>query len=758
MSMKIKLLGGCALVAMAGSPAHGEAADGAVEGDTSRFLETIVVTATRMEERIFDVPVSVSAIDRDQIERTQTSTLRQLYRYMPGVDVIRDRRGRAGDANIQIRGIGGRRVLMLVDGVRLPDGFGAAGVSDQARGKLDVETIQRTEVVRGPSSALYGSDALGGIVAFRTKRPGDVLEPGAAFGGTAGAGYDSAHESWFVTGDAAGRSGPASGLVNLTWRQASELSNNDPELRPDPQSVEAFNLLARGEIEAGGGHRFTGTAEWFVSEVETDRLSANASVGPPPIRVFDDNLGDDRSERWRLGGAWEWTPEATGWVRRAQAQIDYQESRTEEFSTFSVTTVGMGPPQTLLREDRLDFTQEQWSSTGDVLVVPPQAPWLSFVGGYEWVRKETAQFDDKVQRNAATGAESRVVEGDTYPRKLYPDTTTSLYGVFGQARAELLDGRLVVTPSVRLDHYDLDISPDAFFDNANVLDFEPVGLNETAVTPRIGATWRMTAQTSLFANYAEGFRTPGPEQLNRIGRVPVATFVHDFLPNPELGPERSRGWEIGARGAWQAVSAELALYENRYSDFIDTALIEFIPPGTIGNPQAIRRFQSVNVDSVRIRGVEASAALDVGAVAAGAEGLVLRAAGSWSEGRNRTADLPLNSVPPPQAVVGLTYDAPSGRWGAEGHATFVAEKDDVAPIESQGQVVPHVTQDGYATLDLSAWVGFGANARLNVMVSNVFDERHWEWPDLVNLPATDTALGRYTAPGRTVAVSVRTRF
>ncbi|AZU03593.1 putative exported heme receptor protein [Glycocaulis alkaliphilus] len=711
-----------------------------------------------MEERIFDVPVSVSAIDRNQIERTETSTLRQLYRYMPGVDVVRDRRGRAGDANIQIRGIGGRRVLMLVDGVRLPDGFGAAGISDQARGKLDVEAIQRTEVVRGPSSALYGSDALGGIVAFRTKRPGDILDEGQTFGGAAGAGYDSAHESWFVTGDLAGRTGPAAGLIGLTYRQASELSNNHPDFRPDPQSIEAFNLLARGEFDAGRGHLFAATAEWFVSEVETDRLSANVAVGPPPIRVFDANTGDDRSERWRLGGSWHWTPEGGGWVSRAQAQIDYQESRTEEYSTFTVTTVGMGPPQTLAREDRLDFTQEQWSSTGDVLIEPPHVPWLSLVAGYEWVRKETGQFDDKLQRNTVTGVESQVVEGDTYPRKLYPDTTTSMYGLFGQARMELFDGRLVVTPSVRFDRYELDISPDALFDNANVLGFQPVGLRETAITPRLGAIWRATGQISLFANYAEGFRAPGPEQLNRIGRVPVATFVHDFLPNPDLGPERSRGWEFGARGAWRALSAELALYENRYSDFIDTALIEFIPAGTIGNPLAIRRFQSVNVDSVRIRGVEASAALDVGAVLTGADGLVLRAAGSWSEGRNRTADRPLNSVPAPQAVVGLSYDAPSARWGAEGHATFVAEKDDVAPIESQGQVVPHVTQDGYATLDLSAWIGIGTNARVNLMVSNVFDQRYWEWPDLVNLPATDASLGRYTAPGRTVAVSLRTRF
>ena len=111
--------------------------------ENASFLDEIIVTATREEERIFDVPVSVSVINRAEIEKTETSTFRELFRYTPGVDVVRDRRSRAGEANILIRGLGGRRVLMLVDGVSLPDGFGAAGISDQSRGNLETESLGR---------------------------------------------------------------------------------------------------------------------------------------------------------------------------------------------------------------------------------------------------------------------------------------------------------------------------------------------------------------------------------------------------------------------------------------------------------------------------------------------------------------------------------------------------------------------------------------------------------------------------------------
>ena len=150
------------------------------------FLDEIVVSATRQEERIFDVPVPVAVITLEDIQRTETNSFRDLFRYTPGVDVVRDRRSRAGEANVTIRGIGGRRALLLVDGVRLPDGFGAAGVSDQSRGKLEMESLARAEIVRGPASALYGSDALGGIVGFKTKTPADILDEGSTLGTVGG--------------------------------------------------------------------------------------------------------------------------------------------------------------------------------------------------------------------------------------------------------------------------------------------------------------------------------------------------------------------------------------------------------------------------------------------------------------------------------------------------------------------------------------------------------------------------------------------
>ncbi len=726
--------------------------------DDVSYLDEVIVTATRQQERIFDVPVSVSVITQEEIQRTETNSLRELFRYTPGVDVIRDRRSRAGEANVQIRGLGGRRVLMLVDGVRLPDGFGAAGVSDQSRGKLEMESLGRVEVVRGPNSSLYGSDALGGIVAFKTKRPDTVLGGGRSFGTAFGAGYDSAIEGAFGVADVAWRSGNLAGLASVTYRDRSELENNSSD-GPDEQDIDAHNVLAKLEWTPGEDHLVTFTGEWFRTDAESDRESANAAVGPPPIRIFDDTVGDDRSERERYGVAWRWAPTDSDWLRDIQAQVDYQDSQTFEAGSYSVTTVGAGPPNIVQRTDELDYRQEQWSSTGQLALQIPSAEWASAIVGYEWVRRDTSQRDFETQTGILPPSPlTTVVEGNVYPQKLYPDTRSDLIGAYTQLKLELLDGKVVLLPSVRYDSYELDPKPDALFANANVLGFTPASLDEDEVTPRIGATWQVSESVSLFANYARGFRTPGAEQLNRIGRVPVATFVHDFLPNPGLDPETSEGFEVGIRGKWAAFSGELSTYDTDYEDFINTSLTAFIPAGVNGNPLTIRQFQSVNIDEVRIRGVEGRADVELGDVAELLAGFRLRMVFNYTDGDNETDDQPLNSVPPTQLIIGGHYQSPSDRWGVELYGTFVDEKDDVAPISSRGVIVDHITQDSYTTWDLSFNVKLVNALRLNLQVTNLFDEDYAEWPDLVNLPVGAPQEAYFSAPGRAFAVSVRTEF
>jgi hemoglobin/transferrin/lactoferrin receptor protein len=133
----------------------------------------VVVTATRTEERADAVASTITVEDARKIEQSMPVDETGLFADEPDIDVPRDRR-RFGAGSINIRGIEDNRVLQMVDGVRLPDyynGGGPSNISTSTRDAPEFSFLKRVEVLRGPASSLYGSDAIGGVVSYATKDP-----------------------------------------------------------------------------------------------------------------------------------------------------------------------------------------------------------------------------------------------------------------------------------------------------------------------------------------------------------------------------------------------------------------------------------------------------------------------------------------------------------------------------------------------------------------------------------------------------------
>jgi len=131
-------------------------------------LDDQVVTATRTAQSGAQSIAATSVFDRRDIERLQVTSVDQLLRRVPGVNVV-NTGGRGKNTTISIRGAGSNQVLVMIDGVRI----GSATTGDSALQNLPVEQIERIEVVRGPRSSLYGSDAIGGVIQIFTRRGGD---------------------------------------------------------------------------------------------------------------------------------------------------------------------------------------------------------------------------------------------------------------------------------------------------------------------------------------------------------------------------------------------------------------------------------------------------------------------------------------------------------------------------------------------------------------------------------------------------------
>ena len=139
--------------------------------------EIITVSATRHAEAISDVPATVSVISAEQIQNNFVTDIKDLVQYEPGVSVrssparftaAGSSTGRDGNSGFNIRGLEGNRVLIISDGIRMPDSF-SFGAQSVGRGDyLDMDTLKSVEILRGPASALYGSDGIAGAVSFIT--------------------------------------------------------------------------------------------------------------------------------------------------------------------------------------------------------------------------------------------------------------------------------------------------------------------------------------------------------------------------------------------------------------------------------------------------------------------------------------------------------------------------------------------------------------------------------------------------------------
>lgn len=128
------------------------------------LMDQVTVTATRSEKQLKDVAASVTVVDEEQIEKELVTDIKDLVKYEPGVNVGSD--GRTGSEGYNIRGMDGNRVKIMVDGIDQPKQFNSGFTYQRAqRDYVDLDTLKAVEVVKGPSSSLYGSDAIGGIVA-----------------------------------------------------------------------------------------------------------------------------------------------------------------------------------------------------------------------------------------------------------------------------------------------------------------------------------------------------------------------------------------------------------------------------------------------------------------------------------------------------------------------------------------------------------------------------------------------------------------
>jgi hemoglobin/transferrin/lactoferrin receptor protein len=736
MKRRVAALG--AVLAAAFGPVAGgvEVAGGEATEQPTAGLETVMVYARRIQP-VTRIAATVSVIPREAIERGLVSDVKELVRYEPGLSVRSDP-FRFGLDTFAVRGVGGNRVAVEIDGIPAAGGFAVGSYSDSGRSFVDPAFLERVEVLRGPASSLYGSDAIGGVVAMTTLAPQSVLGPDGSRGLRTEAGMSGVDDGWHAAAIGAARIGPTQALLGYVHRAGSE-ADTAADVAPNPRDYTSDSLLARLIADTTPGGPLAVTVEGGRLKQTT---SVDAFLGLAGTRYANTTLleGDDSADRHRVSLAQRL--EATSAFDSADWQLYVQGTDTRQ-DTLEVRSAvpPRTPPARIEREFRLE--DRTWGAEFTAVrdLTGPRVE-QSLVYGFELSRSRIEERRDGAQTNLLTGATTSVILGESFPLRDFPITNVIEAGVFVQDEIRAGDSGWTLIPALRADYYRLDPDPDPMYrdDNPSTV---AVGLDDFSLSPKLGVIRDLGEGWIGFAQYARGFRAPPPEDVNIGLELPL--FNVRAVPNPDLEPEKSNGYELGLR--WEGGGARVAAsgFYTDYRDFIESK-VNLGPDPVTG----VTLFQSQNVAEARIYGAELSAIVRPGEWMAVLEGVGARLSAAWARGEDRVRDQPLNSVDPASAVLSLGYDAPAGRWGGELVTTWVADKDAVDDSR-----VDLYRTDGYVVADLLAYYDFGGGLRLNLGLFNLGDAEYIEWSDVRGRVAGDPLIPYYTRPGRNVSVTLR---
>ena len=720
------------------------------EAEAQQQTGRITVTATRTPVLQEEAPATVTIITDEEIADQLATDIKDLMRFEPGVTVRRaparfgaaiGSTGRGRNEDIAIRGIGGNRVLIQVDGIRSPQGF-SFGPQDAGRGGFaDVSLVKQVEILRGPASALYGSDGLAGAVSFVTADPVDLIK-GESLGGFGTSQYSSDDNEFARTATLAGRTGDLSAMIAYSRRDFDELANRGTNTgtgpsrtAPNPQDGTSDAVLGKLVWERGA-HRIRLTGEWLESAVETEVLTGLGpafTFGPRPVWTVDALNARDTTARARASLDWTYDGNPGDAIEYAFLSAYWQDAEDRQFAFEERTSLTATPAPD--RERLNTFENRVYGAVGELrsgFDLGGTKHRIALGGDISWTRQQGLRDGTFPGR------------GESFPTRAFPVTDFTLGGLFVSDEITLFDGTLTLFPALRFDFYDLNPTDDPLLTT-----FTPQGQSDSRLSPKFGATLKLAPEVFLFGNYAQGFLAPTPSQVNNFFEFIAGGYTS--IPNPDLRPEASESFEAGARYVGDVFSLQLTAFRGDYDNFISQQVIR----GAF-TPQNPAIFQFVNFAGARTEGLEARAEMKLD------NGITGRFAMAYADGDTVDAAgtrLPLDTIDPFNLVGSIGYRDPQGRFGGELILTHNARKE-AGELERAANGTDLFVRPGASTiLDLTAFVAVTDALKLRAGIFNLTDETYALWSDVRGLRVADAGiLDAFTRPGRNVSVSASYRF
>lgn len=714
----------------------------AQSSQADKTIQEVVVISSRKPIAKSDVVGSVSSISEAEIEARMVNDMQQLFATTPGVGVKRrSAYGRMYNEGISIRGLGGKRVNILIDGARVPDAYTGYG-----RDVVEIDLLKRVEVLKGPSSALYGSDGLAGAVAYTTKDPSDYLD-GKQIHVSSGARHDSSSDRNKFSILAAGAYGDIEAMVQVVDHSLSERNlHDDVTMAANGLDGEQESLFTKLKYNLNDSISFTLTADEQNWSGDWNLATDVGMSFFPAIVNTSSSLGQDRGFRDRYSLDIDLEINSI-FAERASVKFYSQTTEQSQMTTKEKQTFDRGPqfgPTSMATEiSNYHFNQEvtgisaQLSNTFKTIFGHEH----DLVYGFENESIETQRPRSKLNIDAMSGVTTSIFGADRFPNKTFPDTEVKRIGIFVNDRINITD-RATFVLGLRYDSYDLEPTPDALFSNSNVSRYDLANIDDSAISSKIGLMYDLSDSLSAYMQYAEGFRSPDYESANLT--FTNFAYYYSVAPNPDLDSEESSGYEVGLRGSIDNHQFSLAAYDTDYENFIDTAV-------TGATPQGIVVYQYVNLNDAEIKGIEASYQTAI------SDHLLFKL------GANRTFGTSdgekLINISPSKAVLSLAWKSSNEKIKINSLSTLVASSpSNLPPSCGRGGCNDLVELGGRVTHDIFGSYQVSPDILLKFGISNITDKKYWNWTTVSGKTINDPNLEMFVEPGREFNAEVKYTF
>lgn len=667
-----------------GASAYGQTVDPTGYNTANPEVDEITVYGTTNPIAVFDYPGQVSVINREEIEIFAPSSISDALRDVPGVEFSGGPR-RTGETP-SIRGRGGENVLILLDGAR--QSFISA---HDGRFFLDPDLVKSAEVVKGPASSLYGSGAVGGVLAFETIDAADLLGEDESAGVRLRLGYQSVNEDVLGTLTGYTKQGNLDLVGSFGLRSSGDIKlGSDADL---PSDDDIQNYLIKAGYAVSNDLRIEGSWQRFENTAIEPNNGQGAAVG-------NDVEKDIGTDTFRLNAAYN---PAGNKLMNTSITAYKTDTSVEEFDPSF--------PRTTVRD--IQTTGLGIRNASEVTLGAVET--IITIGG-DWYKDEQVGTDD----NNTDGTRNGV-----------PDGEAEFYGAYAQAEA-----RIDLS-----DHIDLLVIPGIRYDSFKS---EAIGVaqnnSDSAWSPRLGISLG-SDNVRAFGSYAKGFRAPSINELYLDGvhfpvphptlfnpRAGAFIFVNNnFVPNPNLIPEKAETFEGGLSLNFDSVivpgdkfQGKASYYTSDVTDLINISVNFAFDPTCFAQPTfqpcSAGTTNSANLDNAELSGFELEGHYESGRIA-------MRAAYSSIDGEDKSNGEDLGTLTPERFTLDTRVKA--DEW----NAAFGTRLQIVSDFERRGfdqasnGLVVDETRDGYASVDLYAtWKpSFVEGVRFDVGVDNVFD-------------------------------------